>query len=276
MTAQATYTTKRTQVGRYELNYVDEGAGFPILLIHGLAGDHTAWLPQINAWTGHYRVIAADTRGAGRSTQIDEPLTLQDLADDDIGLLDKLGVGRCHVIGRSMGGCIGQLMTLAAPGRIQSLTMLASGAKFEPVGCRILDNVREVLEWRRSWAEHARHASQYFVSRKFFNENPERIAAIEKLIAGSDRSIACYSHQSHAVKKHDVLDRLGEIKCPVMIMSGDEDAICGPQCTRWMVERLPQAEWVEFKGAAHFFMMEQADKFMPAMTAFLDKHTPRS
>ena len=266
---------KSARIGRYDIFHVDEGSGFPILLIHGLAGDHTAWLPQIAVWKDRYRVIGVDTRGAGRSTQIDEPLTLADLADDYIGLLAHLGVDKCHVVGRSLGGAIGQLITLRAPERVQSLTMLASGAKFDPVGCRILDNVREVLEWRQSWADHARHSSQYFVSRRFFNDNPEKMAAIEKLIAGSDRKIACYSRQSHAIKTHDVLDRLGEIKCPVLVMSGDEDMICSPQCQRWMLDRLAHAEWVEFKGAAHFFMMEQPEAFMTHVGAFLAKHTPK-
>lgn len=274
MTGSGAPATKLVKVGRYELNVADAGGGYPLLLIHGLAGDHTAWLPQISAWKSKYRVIAPDTRGAGRSTQVDEPVTLQDFADDFLAMLDQLKIERCHIVGRSMGGAIGQLMTLKAPKRVQSLTMMASGAKFDAVGCRVLDCVREVLEWRQSWADHARHASQYFVSRKFFNDNQDKMAAIERLIAGSDRKIACYSHQSHAVKKHDVLARLNEIKCPVMVMSGDEDMICSPQTQRWMLDRMPHAEWIEFKGAAHFFMMEQPEKFIADLSAFLAKHTP--
>ena len=46
--------------GRYDINYIEEGEGFPVLLIHGLAGDHTAWMPQLAAWKDKYRVIAFD------------------------------------------------------------------------------------------------------------------------------------------------------------------------------------------------------------------------
>ena len=53
-------------IGRYELNYVDEGAGFPVVLVHGLAGDHTAWAPQIAALKVRHRVIAFDSRGLSR------------------------------------------------------------------------------------------------------------------------------------------------------------------------------------------------------------------
>lgn len=274
MSTPAMPATRKAQIGRYEINYADEGSGFPVLLIHGLAGDHTAWIPQINAWKGRYRLIAPDTRGAGLSTQVDEPVTIAGLAKDFIGLLDHLKIDKCHVIGRSMGGALGQEVTLQAPGRVQSLTMLASLAKADRMCIRVLDCLREVLEWRGSWTDHARHGSHYFVSTQFFNENPDKMAAIEKLVGGTDRKIACYSASSKAVKEHDVLARLQDIKCPVMVMSGEVDLICSRQCQQWMVERLPQAEWIEFANAAHFFMMEQPEKFMAAMTGFLGKHTP--
>ncbi len=274
MTTPALPATRTARIGPYEIAYADEGSGFPLLLIHGLAGDHTAWLPQIAAWKNRYRIIAPDTRGAGRSSQVDEPVTIAGLAKDFIALLDQLGIDKCHVVGRSMGGALGQEIALQAPHKVQSLTMLASLAKADLMCIRVLDCLREVLEWRKSWEDHARHGSHYFVSTRFFNENPEKMAAIEKLVGGTERKIACYSHSSKAVKEHDVLDRLHEIDCPVLVMSGEVDLICSRQCQQWIVDRLPQAEWVEIKDAAHFFMMEQPEAFMQAMTAFLDKHTP--
>jgi pimeloyl-ACP methyl ester carboxylesterase len=76
------------------------------------------------------------------------------------------------------------------------------------------------------------------------------------------------------VKKHDVLDRLEEIKCPVMIMSGSEDLICSPTVQKWMADRIPHAEWIEYEGAAHFFLMEKAQRFMADLGGFLRKNTP--
>ena len=45
------------KTSRFEINYVDEGEGFPVILIHGLAGDHSAWRPQIEALKNDYRVL---------------------------------------------------------------------------------------------------------------------------------------------------------------------------------------------------------------------------
>ena len=103
------------QVGSYEIHYVEEGSGFPVVLIHGLAGDHTAWAAPMQSWSRDHRVLAFDNRGAGRSTQVDEPISTEDMARDTLALMDQLGIERAHVVGRSMGGAIAQHMALMAP-----------------------------------------------------------------------------------------------------------------------------------------------------------------
>jgi pimeloyl-ACP methyl ester carboxylesterase len=261
-------------VGSYELHYVEQGDGFPLVLIHGLAGDHSAWAVQMETWSADHRVLAFDNRGAGQSTQVDEPITTEDMARDTLGLMAELGIERAHVMGRSMGGAIAQHMALLEPERIHTLLVCASFAKFDPIGTRVLTNMREVLEWRGDWGDHARHSVQNFVSPRFYNENPETIAQIEGLIGGETRLPACYVRQNHACLEHDTLDRLGEIECPTLIMAGGSDPICSLTATRWMEEGLPNAETVIFDGCSHFFLIEDAGRFMSTVGDWLSTHTP--
>ena len=261
-------------VGNYQIHYVDEGEGFPILLIHGLAGDHTAWYPQIEAWRSRHRVLATDTRGAGRSTQVDEPVTIRELAMDLLAVLDHAGVETCHLIGRSMGGFLAQHIAFAAPERIRSLVMLASAAKVDPLAARLLTNMRDALEWTGSWAAHAAHSVPNFVSQRFFIENPDRIQAIETLIGGEQRMQACYVRQSHACLAHDTLDRLHEIACPVLLMAGGQDRLCGANALRSMAERLPDCDSEVFEDSSHFFLMEEPERFMARIDGWLEAHTP--
>lgn len=262
-------------VGRYQIHYADEGSGFPVVLIHGLAGDHAAWRPQIDAFRGRHRMVAFDNRGAGKSTQLDEPLTTEDLARDTLGLMDHLGIELAHVIGRSMGGAIGQHMALLAPERVQTLVMCASFAKLDPVGRRLLMNMREVLLWSGSWAAYARHAVPSFVSAEYFNTHQEEIAAIERLIGGETRLPAAYVRTNQACLDHDTLARLGDIRAPVLIMAGAVDPVCSMTATRSMAERLPKAEVVSFDTSSHFFLMEEREKFMATLTGWLERHTAR-
>jgi 3-oxoadipate enol-lactonase len=257
-------------IGRYSLRYLDVGHGPAVVLIHGLAGDHTAWQVQIELLRRHYRVIAFDNRGAGASTQIDEPISTQDLAGDTLSLMDHLGVAQAHVVGRSMGGAVAQHMALRAPERVLSLTLCASFARLDPLGRRVLLNMREALEWRGSWADHARHSVQNFVSAAFFNENPDRVAAIESLIGGETRLPACYSRQNEACQQHDTLPELGNIAQRTLVMGGDSDPICSLTATRALVEGLPNACAEIFAGASHFFLMEQAAKFNQLLIEWLN------
>ncbi len=249
-------------VGDYELNYVDRGDGPPLVLIHGLAGDQSAWLPQLEAWSESYRVIAFDNRGAGRSTQVDEPISTEDMAHDTLGLMDALGVESACIVGRSMGGAIAQHIALLAPERVNGLVLCASFAKLDPVGVRVLTNMREVLEWRDSWADHARHSLPNFVSPAYYNGNPDVVERLLGLIGGETRLPACYVAQNHACLEHDTLDRLHEIECPVLILAGGRDPICSLTATGWMKERLPESELVVFEDSSHFFLVEEPERFM--------------
>ena len=262
------------QVGSYEIHYVDEGSGFPVVLIHGLAGDHTAWAAPMQSWSRDHRVLAFDNRGAGQSTQVDEPISTEDMARDTLALMDEVGIERAHVVGRSMGGAIAQQMALMQPERVHTLVVLASFAKLDPVGVRVLTNMRQVLEWRDDWADHARHSVANFVSPAFFNENPDTIAQIEGLIGGETRLPACYVRQNHACLEHDTLDRLAEISSPTLILAGGRDPICSLTSTRWMQDGFPNAESVIFEESSHFFLIEQPERFMDVMGGWLEKHTP--
>jgi 3-oxoadipate enol-lactonase len=260
----------KVTVGDYDLHYVETGDGPPLVLIHGLAGDHSAWLPQLDAWSDRYRVIAFDNRGAGRSTQVDEPIATEDMARDTLGLMDALGVESACVVGRSMGGAIAQHIALLAPERVRALVMCASFAKLDPVGYRVLTSMREVLEWRDSWADHARHSLPNFISPDYYNRNPEVVERLEALIGGETRLPACYVRQNHACLEHDTLERLGELECPVLITAGGRDPICSLTATGWMSERLPQAETVIFEDSSHFFLVEEQERFMSVVGGWLD------
>lgn len=263
---------KFADIGKYKIRYLDVGQGTPVVLIHGLAGDYTAWTSQVQMLKDNYRVIAFDNRGAGASTQIDEPISTQDLANDTLGLMDVLGIQQAHVVGRSMGGAVAQRMALIAPQRILSLVLCASFAQLDPLGRRVLLNMREALEWRMNWADHARHSVQNFVSAGFFNQYPERVAAIEALIGGETRLPACYCRQNEACQNHNTVPQLQNIKQPTLVMAGDADPICSLTATEMLSKGLPNVRTEIFQNASHFFLMEQPEKFNKLLLDWLKQN----
>ncbi len=264
---------KTAKTGKYDIQYLDVGEGTPVVLIHGLAGDYSAWTNQVQLLKDHYRVIAFDNRGAGKSSQIDEPISTEDLAHDTLGLMTALGVGSAHIVGRSMGGAVAQHMALISPDRVKSLVLCASFAILDPLGRRVLLNMREALEWRMNWADHARHSVQNFVSADFFNHKSEQVKKIEMLIGGETRLPACYIRQNEACQNHDTSKKLGLIKQPTLIMAGQSDPICSLTATDILSQGIAHSKTVIFDNASHFFLMEQAEKFNQNLSDWLVSQT---
>jgi len=264
----------KVNCGRFDVNYIEDGDGFPVVLIHGLAGDHTAWLPQIDMFKDRYRVVAMDNPGSGDSSPVDSPTSTEELADTMIALMDNLGIEKAHVVGRSLGGLIGQHMMLRAPDRIQCMVLAASTPKVDRIGRRILENMREVLEWRDNWVDWARHSAHVFVAPAFYNDNPEAIARIEALVGNETRSKVSYVNLNNTALAHDTADRLGEISCPTLIMAGRQDPICSMQGTDELSAGIVGSETVVFEKSSHFFLMEEYEKSMSTLETWFAKHTP--
>jgi 3-oxoadipate enol-lactonase len=263
---------KMARIGHYDIQYLDVGQGTPVVLIHGLAGDYSAWSNQIELLKSQYRIIAFDNRGAGKSSQIDEPVSTEDLANDTLGLMDFLQIQSAHIVGRSMGGAIAQHMALMSPDRVKSLVLCASFAVLDPLGRRVLLNMREALEWRMNWADHARHSIQNFVSAQFFNTQQEQVKKIEALIGGETRLPACYIRQNEACQNHNTSGQLGSIKQPTLVMAGKNDPICSLTATEILSKGILNSQTILFDNASHFFLMEQADKFNSSLQDWLKTH----
>src|SRR5438309_3568751 len=102
-----------------ELNYVVEGNGPWLVMSHSLACDLSMWDEQAAVLRRNFKVLRFDTRGHGASDAPEGEYTLDMMAYDVHGLLQGLGVERCHWVGLSMGGMIGQTFALKFPGKFQ-------------------------------------------------------------------------------------------------------------------------------------------------------------
>ena len=137
---------RTVRVDGYPVAYVDEGAGEPVVLIHGAFVDHRLWRQQIDVLSRSYRVIAPslhhhwpepwDGRG--------EPFSVQRNADDVAGLIRSLDLGKVHLVGHSMGGMIAVELARSNPGMLRTLTLADPAGPVSLLGDEVARQRREV------------------------------------------------------------------------------------------------------------------------------------
>ncbi len=259
-------------VGDVDLSYDEHGQGPPVVLIHGLAGDRSAWQAQIERLAPNYRVIAFDNRGAGRSSAPDYPYTTRHFADDTVGLLDALGITEpAHIIGRSMGGAVAQEIALGYPDRLRSMIITASFGKLDRYGYQILESINEVVK-AQGYAAAAKIQSLFFFPPVYFNEHREQMEAFQAALADTDRPIHGYTNSTHACLAHDALDRLPEVRAPTLVLAGGQDVLCAADASRQIAELVPGAELKVYEDASHFFLIQRFEESMQDIEDFLARH----
>ena len=120
----------RVKANGLGFEFVDEGAGTPVILLHGFPDTSALWRHQIAALTSAgFRTIAPDMRGRGRS---DRPADVADYAlpkivGDVTGIMDALGIQRAHVVGHDWGAAVAWLVAALAPDRVDHLVAISVG-----------------------------------------------------------------------------------------------------------------------------------------------------
>ncbi len=243
-----------------DIYYEEHGSGEPLLLIMGWGGNAATWNPQVEGLAKHFRVIAFDNRGVGRTSAPEGPYTTSQMACDVVGLLDGLGIPKAHVFGISMGGMVAQELAIEHPKRIDTLMLgcttpgsgRAAGVaqlRKDIATFRDADGNQD-LEWlseflRRLWTEEALTKS-----------TAELQDFVLSLIRFPPTSHGL-RHQAEAVATHDAYDRLGQIPHRTLVMTGDEDSLIDPKNSEILAKRIPDAELVVFEGLRHAFHLER-------------------
>jgi 3-oxoadipate enol-lactonase len=210
-----------------ELFFEESGAGEPLLLIAGFACDHTNWRKLVPSLASSYRLITFDNRGVGQSTSPATPYTIDQMAEDTIGLLDAIDLTSVHIAGHSMGGQIALELALACPGRVKSLILLSSCAKMDERGRTVIElwgDFPKLLDP----ATAIRLSFPWIYTARFYATPGAIDEVIKEILANPfPPSASGIYQQSRAITSYDASARLREIKCPTLVIVGDEDILGG-------------------------------------------------
>ena len=247
-----------------------EGPAEPVLLIMGLGANTTGWDHQIPEFSREYLVIALDNRGAGRTEKPKEPYTIPQMADDAVGLLDALGIGRAHVYGMSMGGMVAQEGALRHAQRVRSLVLggtMAGGPNAVMAGPQILQQWASTATLPLERAVEA--GLRVLYSPGFIEANGEWLVRRNLETAHLMPPVDALQRQFMAVVQFNTYERLHQIAAPTLIVTGTEDQVVPAENSRILAERIPGARLVELEGAGHGFLVEKAAEANAAVLGFL-------
>jgi 3-oxoadipate enol-lactonase len=230
------------QAGTDKIWAEDSGGQGPVLvLLHEGVGDSRMWDPVWPQLARHFRLIRYDVRGYGKSPAATEEYTL---LGDLQTVLGHFGVDSAHIAGCSMGGLAALELALAEPDRVQSLVLLCPGVSGVPMpdepeleaqcdefaGAGDLDGIARVLlgMWGAS------------------GDDP----VVTDLMLSSLR--ATESEEEFNRPGEPVLDRLGEVRAPTVLMIGDKDYPPLIASNKIAAERIPGCEMIWMAGVDHY------------------------
>ncbi len=221
-----TQITENCEAGLAKVNditmyYEVHGTGEPLIVLHG-AGDSIETMKHgIVALSKHYRVIAVDTRGHGRTTDSDQPFSNELFAKDIIELMTLLEIDRAHILGLSDGGVTGLTIAINYPDRINKLVTI--GANFTPDG--LTDMVVEFI----SNSENVGEVPVSSVYEKYAPD-PSQWPILTKKLWQMNLSGPNYKQQD-----------LEKIQAPVLVMMGERDKFIRVEHTEELHRMIPDS-----------------------------------
>ncbi|HYA42594.1 MAG TPA: 3-oxoadipate enol-lactonase [Syntrophobacteraceae bacterium] len=258
----------KARVNEVEINYEIEGPeDAPLVtLSHSLAANIDLWKLQLPALRRKYRILRLDTRGHGGSSAPQGPYTMEMLAGDVIGLLDRLGARRTHFVGISMGGMIGEVLACRYPHRLEKLVLCNTVGRVAPeMGPIWEERIRTAqTEGMEALAEQT---LERWLSTEFRLNRSEITGWIRNMILNT--SVPGYTGCCRAISIFDFLDELTNAAAPTLIVTGEKDEHAPVSAAEEIQKRIAGAELAVMPGAMHLSNIESADLFNSRLAGFL-------
>ena len=257
------------EVDGAKLTYDDEGPrdgeGVPLVFVHGWTANRHRWDHQMSHFAETRRVVRLDLRGHGESSgagarRVDE------LAQDVLALLDHLGIERFVVIGHSMGGMIAQTIALAHPERVERMVLVNS------IGKMAYSRGRALLMAASTLAPFKLFVAAN-IQRAFAPGYPrEEIREYIRASADTPREVVMTLYG--AMRAFDVLDRVGDIHAPTLMVHGYHDIQLPLAQMLRMAKAYPDAV-IRVLDAGHELPVEKPAELTTALDRFLTDRAER-
>ncbi|MDQ2682391.1 MAG: alpha/beta fold hydrolase [Chloroflexota bacterium] len=227
------------------IRYGVAGQGRPVVLVHGLSASSRWWDRNVPALAERHRVYAVDLPGFGEN-RAPGLLALDAMAVWLLRWLEAIGIGRCHLVGHSMGGFVAINLAVMAPDRVDRLVLV------DPVVRPFVHPYVGPLQGLLAELRHTPRAFLPVLARDFARAGAWTV-----------------QRAAHAVVRADARPRLAEIQAPTLVIWGEHDALVPMVTAQEVVGAIPDARLVTLPSAGHTPMWDRAEEFNRVVSEFL-------
>lgn len=237
-----------------------------VVLSNSLGATHRMWDAQLDALQQRFRVVRYETRGHGNSPVTAGPYSIDDLAEDLLALLDRLGIGRFHLVGLSLGGMTAMRVAADHPERVDRLAVLCTAAQLPPASSWF-DRAATVRA--HGCGAVASGVVQRWFTPEFLDANPDVRTASESMISAT--SAEGYAGCCEAIATLDLRDDLANIAAPTLAIAGADDPATGPAALEEIAAGVKDSRLLVIPRAAHLANIEQPRLVTAALVEHLEQ-----
>jgi len=241
------------------------GSGPVVCLVSTLSG---TWVGQIRALREHFTVLRYDMRGFGRSTSLNGFPANEEHGDDLARVLEALEIPRATIVGLSHGGVVAQQLAIRHPERVAGLVLVSTFARARG-STRIFLNLLNGFLEQNKFDEFWQVLKCFLCSEANWSSVMGREQYLRKQMFDQytvDSLRAIYG----GALVHDATEKLADLRCPTLVIGGDEDMLFPPAITRALSQAIPNAG-LELLPAAHVPPVEVPEAFNRVLLEFCSR-----
>ena len=236
-----------------------------LVLIHGAGDSSAVWEKQTAYFSKSHQVLAVDLPGHGARVREPGMDRHEKYAQEVCRIMDQQSISKAVVAGHSMGGAVALTMALEHPDRLQGLILVATGARMK-MRPDFLEEARKTAEIYGSEVPSATHIIP--VEQMVHPAIPTDVVQWLKDRIGRASAQATYA-DFQANNNFDVMNRLGEIRTPTLVVGGSDDRMAPRKFAEFLANGIPGARLEMLDPCGHYPQVEQEEAFNRAVELFV-------